>query len=325
VARVDAAATAAATAPRPSAAAACTNAAYAPAPDANTLAGTAIVDDTACTIAPATERSTLALLENDGDTDSETNAPPAVWPRAVQTTRPLAVVADDMTGIPIAPADTAAAAAHARASALATVASANAPPSPRDTVALVRNAADTLWYTTAVAVSAFAEGPAELVADAADDCDAAAGDEAPAAAVGDDETGAERDADAGPAPGVDELLFAADGAGVCEMEAAAAPGETVAFAAPVAPGETVAFAVAFAAPVAPGVVVMDKPPPVADDDSAPVGVCDVDASAGAAVEVEDAVGTLDGVTLGDDPLESDAVGVPVPVGVSVGVPVSVAV
>ncbi len=158
MARIDADATAEATVPRSSVTAAWTNAAVESAPDANTLAGIATVDDTACTIAPATERSTLTSLENDGDTDRETSAPSAVWPSAVQTTRPFADVADDMAGSPTAPADTAAAAAHARASALATAASAIAPPSPRDTVALMRNAAETFWWTTTVAVAASALG-----------------------------------------------------------------------------------------------------------------------------------------------------------------------
>lgn len=90
-------------------------------------------------------RSTLASLINEGVTVIETMAPLAVAPDADQTVTPAEVNVDTRTGLPgRAPASTAADMAHSRARAPATSASANAPPSPLDTVALVRNAAETL-------------------------------------------------------------------------------------------------------------------------------------------------------------------------------------
>lgn len=78
-------------------------------------------------------------------TVTETTAPPAVKPDADQTIEPLEDIADARTELPgRAPADTAADRANSRASASATNASANKPPSPLDTVALVRKAAETL-------------------------------------------------------------------------------------------------------------------------------------------------------------------------------------
>jgi hypothetical protein len=111
----------------------------------NALEGTAMVDVTVCKIFPASARRTFEPSdEGVGVTVSDTISPPAVNPIAVQETTPVDDVEDESATLPgMIPDDAAADDAHARASALATTASASAPLSARATVAVARNAEDT--------------------------------------------------------------------------------------------------------------------------------------------------------------------------------------